>query len=77
MEYAGIAPLPGAASFDFNCDDIAVGTLEDLSDVVREGLVRAEYRTAEFEYLQSKPHAFFIRGSVPLVANPVVYSRNV
>ena len=33
-----------------NCDDLSVGTMPDLVDVVRQGAVRVEYIGAEFEF---------------------------
>jgi len=59
-----------------NCDDFSIGTRPDLVDVVRQGAVRAEFMGAEFEFSQSIPHSFFMKGSVALAGNPIVYSLN-
>ena len=59
-----------------NCNNIQVGTTEDLSDVVRDGVIRAEYSSAEFQHSQSLPHTYYIRGldDAKLDGSPIVHS---
>ena len=47
-----------------------------MFDVVRDGLLRSEFADAETEFLQSRPHSFFIRGSTALAGAPSIYSLN-
>ena len=57
-----------------NCDDINIGTMEHLSDVVIEGQLKADYMAAQFEFAQSQPHTFYIKGTTHLSGPPTVYS---
>ena len=44
------AAAAAGALHAINCNNIQVGTTEDLSDVVRDGVIRAEYLSAEFQH---------------------------
>ena len=58
-----------------NCDDIAVGTMPFLHDVVKEGIVRGQFAEAmESSFKQSQQHSFYISGSTGMRADPVVYA---
>ncbi len=56
------------------CDDIWVGTLQSMSDVIQDGAVRAGYLAASEQFLQSESHTFYIGGHTGLSQMPTVYS---
>ena len=45
-----------------NCDDLYIGTFEQLNDVVNEGAVRADFAEAKETFLQSETHSFYVKG---------------
>ena len=57
-----------------DCSEFYMGTTEELSDVILDGVIAPDYAVPRLEFPQRDPHTFFIRGTVRLSDNPIVYS---
>lgn len=51
-----------------------MGTTEELTDVVLDGVITPDYLVPRLEFPQRDPHTFYIRGTVRLTENPIAYS---
>ena len=57
-----------------DCSEFFMGTTEELSDVILDGVIVPYYTVPRLEFPQRDPHTFFIKGTVRLSDNPIVYS---
>ena len=58
-----------------DCLNFHVGTSAAITDdVVKEGVLRADYQLPSVTYNQSENHTFFISGQIGLEHSPVVHS---
>ena len=63
-----------ALNMPIDCSNLFVGTQAELSDVILEGDLTAEYIAPRTKFPIRDSHQFYIRGTVRLAENPIVYS---
>ena len=70
----GVVEVTDALNQPIDCSNFFVGTQAELSDVILDGDLTADYIAPRTKFPIRDSHQFYIRGTVRLAENPIVYS---